>query len=292
MAFWNGLASAVGSLFGSAAGKWLGNQIDMSSAKELADYQAKLQRENWQFQQSNAHQFEVGDLRKAGLNPILSATNSQMAGMSSVSTPFSSSGDLSTSISTGKQLAINKKQMEYEYEIAGKKISIDEMNSATELLRAQNEKALIASQIGVNNATVGKIAEEENFIRTQKENAIKRLPYEIDKLAADTEAQRAAARLAISQIGLVVAQEGLTKAQEDSIRADLNDPKKLGEKSFWNKVFNSDEQHYKTIRNSLYRGMENDILFSFGSPNNSGGTDLESILNILARGKYLGSKPK
>jgi hypothetical protein len=54
------------------------NDLTGNSAKqqkELMDYQAQLQRESWKYQMSNRHQLEVGDLRNAGLNPILSANS-------------------------------------------------------------------------------------------------------------------------------------------------------------------------------------------------------------------------
>lgn len=75
-----GLWSSIrGDVFGSIAGGLIGSAFGGNSAKK----QAALQRENWAYQQRNAHQFEVGDLKAAGLNPILSATNSQIAGMGS-----------------------------------------------------------------------------------------------------------------------------------------------------------------------------------------------------------------
>lgn len=67
----------LGGLFGTAvsalAGHW--------SAKKNAG----IARDQWALQQSNAHQLEVQDLKNAGLNPILSASNSQMASMPQVS---------------------------------------------------------------------------------------------------------------------------------------------------------------------------------------------------------------
>ena len=75
-----GLWSAIrGDVFGSVAGGLVSSVLGSHSAKK----QAALQRQNWAYQQQNAHQFEVGDLKAAGLNPILSATNSQIAGMGS-----------------------------------------------------------------------------------------------------------------------------------------------------------------------------------------------------------------
>mgnify|MGYP000103513211 FL=1 len=54
------------------------NDLTGNSAKvqkALMAYQAQLQNESWKYQMSNRHQLEVGDLRNAGLNPILSANS-------------------------------------------------------------------------------------------------------------------------------------------------------------------------------------------------------------------------
>lgn len=71
--------SGIGDLmgFGSDA-LGLYNDLTGNSAKvqkELMAYQAQLQNESWKYQMSNRHQLEVGDLRNAGLNPILSANS-------------------------------------------------------------------------------------------------------------------------------------------------------------------------------------------------------------------------
>lgn len=71
----SGIGDIMG--FGSDA---LGLYHDLTgnSAKqqmELMRYQTQLQNESWKYQMSNRHQFEVGDLRNAGLNPILSANS-------------------------------------------------------------------------------------------------------------------------------------------------------------------------------------------------------------------------
>ena len=73
------IGSSLGSLvgFGSDA-LGLFNDLTGNSAKvqkELMAYQAQLQNASWKYQMSNRHQLEVGDLRNAGLNPILSANS-------------------------------------------------------------------------------------------------------------------------------------------------------------------------------------------------------------------------
>ena len=71
----SGIGDIMG--FGSDA-LGLYNDLTGNSAKqqkELMAYQAQLQNELWKYQMSNRHQLEVGDLRNAGLNPILSANS-------------------------------------------------------------------------------------------------------------------------------------------------------------------------------------------------------------------------
>ena len=71
----SGIGDIMG--FGSDA-LGLYNDLTGNSAKqqkELMAYQAQLQNESWKYQMSNRHQLEVGDLRNAGLNPILSANS-------------------------------------------------------------------------------------------------------------------------------------------------------------------------------------------------------------------------
>lgn len=74
-AFFSGIGNILG--IGSDA-LGLYNDLTGNSAKvqkELMAYQAQLQNASWKYQMSNRHQLEVGDLRNAGLNPILSANS-------------------------------------------------------------------------------------------------------------------------------------------------------------------------------------------------------------------------
>lgn len=71
----SGIGDILG--FGSDA-LGLYNDLTGNSAKmqkKLMAYQAQLQNASWKYQMSNRHQLEVGDLRNAGLNPILSANS-------------------------------------------------------------------------------------------------------------------------------------------------------------------------------------------------------------------------
>lgn len=77
---WMAAAGILGGLAGNAM-SFMGQKSANKTNRQLMERQLAWERERAQ----NAHQWEVQDLRKAGLNPILSANNGAMTG--SVSAP-------------------------------------------------------------------------------------------------------------------------------------------------------------------------------------------------------------
>lgn len=264
-----------------------GGIVDSVIGRSNAKYSADLSYRNWVKQMSNAHQLEVADLRKAGLNPILSATNSQIAGIGSA--PSITTGNTADNL-TNASIA----RMQNKATLKG--LEIEEKNAETELKKADTQKMLAESQAYALSKQAGyydassayqyalrnKVMEEINSIKAK-------LPYEIDKLVADTGAARAAAKLSLASINLVSAQADLAIQEKNRIISELNDPEKLASKEFWMRVFNPKTKHDQVIHDSFMRGLENDILFSFGSSNDGSSNlqNLEELLTVLARGKYL-----
>ena len=66
-----GFASGIGNLFLNGASSWFGSHLSRRQQERLMEKQFNYNK----FFAENAHQMEVNDLRKAGLNPILSANN-------------------------------------------------------------------------------------------------------------------------------------------------------------------------------------------------------------------------
>lgn len=133
------------------------NNISGNSAKqqkEMMEYQSQLQYQNWEKQMKNRHQLEVGDLRSAGLNPILSAHS---AGQISASIPNGSLADsdsarygASSSASLARQNAI---QTKINQDLA---ISTQQTNASTqEKNRAEAEAALKNAESNRINALAG-----------------------------------------------------------------------------------------------------------------------------------------
>ena len=307
-----GLWSSIrGGVLGSIAGGLIGSVFGGNSAKK----QAALQRQNWSYQQQNAHQFEVGDLKAAGLNPILSATNSQIAGMGSA--PSTSDNGVGAGVTNSITAALNR-QANVEIEKTKADIALIEAkanatNARTNAITAgihgddiskANERydadtANIKSDTRLKNVTAdytsakqsneAKLTQAE-FERIQNDIRIanEKLPYEIDNIVANSENARATASYMLSMVSLNAKKEKLTDQQIKQIEADLKDPKKLMDRNFWEKVFHSDEEEYRVLRASYQNGLSNDIYFSFYA--NSGGSGLQDandLATAASRLKYL-----
>lgn len=133
------LGTVAATVLGNVAGKLFSSGIDAHYQSQQMEKQEELQEKLFEFQNKNKHQFEVEDLRNAGLNPILSATNGSAVGVGGVSmSNFSSDDDI---VSSAMQFALQKKQQ-----------AIEQQNADSNTKNANTNQALGNSQIGLNMA--------------------------------------------------------------------------------------------------------------------------------------------
>ena len=114
-----------GSLISGAIGL-LGGKLKSSSAKSAARDANQFTKEQLQ----NRHQWEVDDLKKAGLNPVLSAGAAPSIGSSAQAEPINPLEDVVQNASTAKMM----KRMDAE---------IDRIKADEKLTRSLDKKAVM-----------------------------------------------------------------------------------------------------------------------------------------------------
>lgn len=164
--------SGIGAGFAEAAVDDVVNQYQYENTKWL---DTKLQNQIWR----EKHQMEVADLRKAGLNPILSAHGG--AGGSSVSLPSQS---VPGGSSAGAN-ALGEKRLDEDIEVMETQKSVNnategKLQADTKKSRAERESLFymnykLMSDAMTNSALQGKYAQEEELTR------LKQVPYRVDK---------------------------------------------------------------------------------------------------------------
>lgn len=139
MGLFSSILGTVGSLFGQS------RSIDAASSQQSTAIEA-----NREFMQ-NRHQWEVADLRKAGLNPILSANSAGGSGIGATASA-GASADIGSAINAVTNSASRRRELDIadkNAEAALKQAEASQMNAATKSRETD-------SQIKLNDSTINK----------------------------------------------------------------------------------------------------------------------------------------
>lgn len=122
----------------------IGGVFDLAGAAFQNSATSDFQERNieWQREQlQNKHQWEVADLRKAGLNPILSATNGSSA--VSAGSPQGASVDFGKALEAISNSALMRKQEQIaEYDAETRRISANAQKLASKVEESKAESAI------------------------------------------------------------------------------------------------------------------------------------------------------
>lgn len=241
-----GLWSAIrGDVFGSVAGGLVSSVLGSNSAKK----QAALQRQNWAYQQQNAHQFEVGDLKAAGLNPILSATNSQIAGMGSA--PSVSDNGVGTGITNSITAALTR-QANVEIEktkadIALKEAQTNAANARTNAISAGiygndtskaserfgAETANIKADTALKNSSKSLVDSQKTFYDIQGRELVRLNDAQIASIFNHMDNESA---LTSAQISEIETKKAVNAAQVKALEAQAKDAIEHSNLEYWQKL--------------------------------------------------------
>ena len=199
------LGSALGSVVG-AVGSLFGAKMQNSAQSGMMAQSAAYSRESLQ----NRHQWEVEDLRKAGLNPILSATNSS-GGQISVGTGQAAGPDFGKALESIAHSALMKKTMD----LAQYSADTDRMKAQADMIRAEQDRAKTTSAIELNQAQTGLAGEQGRFLVKQAEMLDKN--YELQKIYNQAQVKEIDQRI----INSVMEVKAKVKYLEDSGRAAI-----------------------------------------------------------------------
>lgn len=259
----------IGTLTSTLAGHW--------SAKQ----NAKISRDQWAYMQSNAHQLEVQDLKNAGLNPILSASNSQMASMPQVS-DNGAAGASANILSSALQANVSRENAKLAAETEGQHIDNERKRLELDKERYSFQNRLDESQIGLNtsakalnDANVLYVNQQTSSLRDMTkaqieqikqdiQNSIEQTKALVEKYGAESQQARASAALAYKQIQTEAAKAALYLSQKthedwDSNRIirELSDPDSNLHRDYRNTPFG-------TILGYIGEGIKDLIPFRFG----------------------------
>lgn len=224
MGFLDGL---LGTAVSALAGHW--------SAKQ----NAKISRDQWAYQQSNAHQLEVQDLKNAGLNPILSASNSQIASMPQVS-DNGVAGASANAISSAIQAATSKQNTKLQAEIEGqridnerKRLDLDKERYSWQNKLDASQIGLNASQVSLNNSSKSLMDAQSRFVDIQGRELVRLNDAQIASIFNHMDNE---STLTSAQISEIESKKAVNNAQIKALEAQAKDAIEHSNLTYWQKL--------------------------------------------------------
>lgn len=223
----------------SFLGGLLGTAVSALAGHWSAKQNAKIGRDQWTYQQSNAHQLEVQDLKNAGLNPILSASNSQMASMPQVSDNGVANAS-ANAISSALQASVSKQNAKLQAEVEGqridnerKRLDLDKERYSWQNKLDASQIGLNASQVSLNNSSKSLMDAQSRFVDIQGRELVRLNDAQISSIFSHMQNESA---LTSSQISEIESKKSVNNAQIKALEAQAKDAIEHSNLTYWQKL--------------------------------------------------------
>ncbi|ALS03748.1 VP2 [Gokushovirus WZ-2015a] len=231
----------------------IGTAVSALSGHWSAKQNAKISRDQWAYQQSNAHQLEVQDLRNAGLNPILSASNSQIASMPQVS-DNGASGASANIISSALQASSAKELKLMDLKIEEQKLKNDAINAKANADNARTnaisagirgddlskaderygaETANIKADTALKNSSKALQDAQSRFVDIQGRELVRLNDAQIASIFNHMDNESA---LTSAQISEIESKKSVNNAQIKALEAQAKDAIEHSNLTYWQKL--------------------------------------------------------
>lgn len=220
-------------------GGLLGTAVSALAGHWSAKKNAGIARDQWALQQSNAHQLEVQDLKNAGLNPILSASNSQIASMPQVSDNGAASASANM-LSSALQASVSRQNAKLQAEIEGqridnerKRLDLDKERYSWQNKLDESQIGLNASQVSLNNSSKSLMDAQSRFVDIQGRELVRLNDAQIASIFNHMGNESA---LTSAQISEIESKKAVNNAQIKALEAQAKDAIEHSNLTYWQKL--------------------------------------------------------
>lgn len=256
------LSSIAGGLVSSALGLY-GAHKSQQYSKENMRLESKLSYDQWVKQKQQSHQLEVGDLRNAGLNPILSAGASQAMGAPSVGVVSAHMPDLGSDFNSGQQVGIamsNLRNERMQAEAAKRNSETNAKVGDQDVLTSKTQASLNESATARQRAEADQILKltplQVNKAQQDIANSVAVTNAQVGYYAGMVEAAKEQAAAARDQAAAAIGNMNANTARSQS-EISLNEKRAMNEKMKFQssqREYASSDRSHQFRQNSWFLG--------------------------------------